>query len=216
MSLKERTEKIKTYSKAIKTNFLKIGKVLIEVRDKEIWKEEYKSFTQYLISEDFEFSRRMAYNLMDVYVEFGNIQNLHQLGISKLIQLTYVPDKETREELIEKAKNLPYDKFKEEVEKVREEDLYKQIKRKAQREDQDLYTENDDPIAKCKRQAQSILQDIHRLSYPINDMEERLKKWIKFSNKFKEDKEIDKLKATIFLEWKKVRYSTKKSSGWFD
>lgn len=213
--LVEKTKLIKSYSKAIKINFLDIGKVLIEIRDKELWKEKYKGFTKYLISEDFEFSRRMAYNLMDVYIEFGNVQTLHKLGISKLIQLTYVPDKETREELIEKAKDLPYDEFKEEVKKVKEEDLYKQIKRKSQREDSDLYTENDDPLAKCKRQAQSILQDIQRLSYPINNMETRLQNWVKFSKKFK-DKEINKLKKAISLEWKKIRTSKRSDDGWFD
>jgi len=217
MSLKEKTELIKNLSKAVKNNFLKIGKILIEVRDKELWNEEYKSFTQYLISEDFEFTRDMAYKLMDVYKEFGeDNRQIESLGIGKLIELTYVKDKEVREELIGKAKTLTRDELKEEVKKVREEDLYKQIKRKAQREDQDLYTENDDPLAKCKRQAQSILQDIHRLSYPINDMEERLKNWIKFSNKFKKEKEIDKLKAAIFLEWKKIRGSSVKKTGWFD
>jgi len=81
--LVEKTNQIKNYSKSIKDNFFKIGKVLIEIRDKELWKEKYKGFTEYLISEDFEFSRRMAYNLMDVYIEFGNVQPLHKLGISK-------------------------------------------------------------------------------------------------------------------------------------
>ena len=219
MSLKEKTESIKNLSKTVKNNFLKIGKLLIEIRDKELWKEKYESFTQYLISEDFDFHRVTAYKMMDVYLEYGdNVELVEKLGFGKLIELTHVTDKEKREEITRKTikEDLSQQKIREEVKKIKEEELYKQIKRKAQREDQDLYTENDDPLAKCKRQAQNILQDIHRLNYPINDMEERLKKWIKFSNKFKEDKEIDKLKATIFLEWKKIRCSTKKSSDWFD
>lgn len=219
MPLEEKTEKIKSLSKAVKNNFLKIGKLLIEVRDKQLWNEKYKSFTQYLMSEDFDFHRVTAYRMMDVYTEYGNDQELvDKLGVGKLIELTYVADKEQREEITRKAieEDLSQQEIREEIRKVKEEDLYKQIKRKAQREDENLYIENDDPIAKCKRQAQSILQDIHRLSYPINDMEERLKKWIKFSSKFNEDKEIDKLKAAIFLGWKKIRNVPKKNSDWFD
>jgi len=213
--LSEKTNLIKSYSKGIKSNFLKIGKILIEIRDKELFKESYNSFTQYLISVDFEFTRDMAYKLMDVYKEFGGDKQIENLGIGKLIELTYVKDKEIREELMNKAEDLTRDELKEEVKKVREEDLYKQIKRKSQREDEDVYTESDDPLAKCKRQAQNILQDIQRLSYPINDMETRLKNWIKFSKKFK-DKEINKLKKAISNEWKKIRTIKRSDDGWFD
>lgn len=213
--LSEKTNLIKSYSKAVKDNFFKIGKILIEVRDKELWNEKYKSFTQYLISEDFQFNRDMAYKLMDVYKEFGEDENkIAGLGITKLVELTYVKDKEVREELIEKAQTLTRDELREEVKKVKEEDLFKQIKRKSQREDSDI-TDNDDPLAKCKRQAQSILQDIQRLSYPINNMEERLKNWIKFSRKFK-DKEINKLKKAIANEWKKIKQGKVSKDGWFD
>jgi len=216
MSLQEKTNLIKSYSKAVKSNFFKIGNLLIEIRDKEFWNEKYKSFTEYLISEDFEFTRDMAYKLMDVYKEFGeDTKQIENLGIGKLIELTYVKDKEVREELIGKAKDLTEKEIREEVKKVKEEDLFKNIKRKSQREDEDIYIESDDPLAKCKRQAQSILQDIQRLSYPISDMETRLKNWIKFSKKFK-DKEINKLKKAIAFEWKKIRTSKRSDDGWFD
>lgn len=212
----EKTNLIKSYSTGIKSNFLKIGKILIEIRDKEFFKESYDSFTQYLISADFQFNRDMAYKLMDVYKEFGeDNKKIGGLGITKLVELTYVKDKEVREELTEKAKILTRDELREEVKKVKEDDLYKGIKRKSQREDSDLQTENDDPLAKCKRQAQSILSDIQRLSYPLNDMETRLKNWVKFSKKFK-DKEINKLKKAISLEWKKIRTSKKSQDDWFD
>lgn len=216
--LKEKTDLIKSYSKAVKTNFFKIGEVLIEVRDKELWNEQYKSFTQYLISEDFEFTREHAYRLMDVYTQFGISSETHQLGLGKLMELTHVPDKEQREEITKKAieEDLSLKEVREEVKKVREEDLYKQIKRKSQREDSDLYTEDDDPLAKCKRQAQNILQDIQRLNYPIKDMETRLEKWIKFTKKFKKDKDIIKLKKAISNEWKKIRQSKVSRDDWFD
>jgi len=205
--LKQKTEQIKSLCTSIKTNFLKVGKILIEIRDKELWKENYKSFTEYLESEKFEFTRRMAYNLIDVHNEFGDVKRFHTLGIKKLIQLTYVPDKEIRKEIAEKAieEDLTAEEIKEEVKKVRDEDLFSQIKRKAQREDEDLVIENDDPMAKCKRQAKSILQNIDQLKIPMNDMKTRLEKWLEFSRKFRKDKEIQTFKAAIFLEWKKLR-----------
>ncbi|KKN27599.1 hypothetical protein LCGC14_0862860 [marine sediment metagenome] len=216
MSLKEKTNLIKSYSTAVKSNFIKIGKVLIEIRDKKLFNENYPSFTQYLIGADFQFTRDMAYKLMDVYKEFGeDNKKIEGLGITKLVELTYVKDKEVREELIEKAQTLTRDELRKEVKKVKEEDLFKQIKRKSQRENQDVYVESDDPLAKCKRQAQNILQDIQRLAYPINDMETRLNKWIEFSKKFK-DKDIMQFKKTIDIEWKKIRTIKKSKDSWFD
>ncbi|GAH00883.1 unnamed protein product, partial [marine sediment metagenome] len=104
MSLKEKTEKIKDYSKSIKNNFLEIGKLMIEIRDKQLWNERYNSFTKYLESEDFDFNRRTAYKMMDVYSEYGNnIGLINKLGVGKLIELTYVADKEQREEITKKA-----------------------------------------------------------------------------------------------------------------
>ncbi|GAG00521.1 unnamed protein product, partial [marine sediment metagenome] len=85
--LNKKTKEIKSLCNETKINFLKIGEILIEIRDKELWKEKYKSFTGYLTSEKFEFTRMMAYNLMKVYNEFGDIKELHKLGIGKLIQL---------------------------------------------------------------------------------------------------------------------------------
>ncbi len=218
MSLNEKTNLIKSYSTAVKNNFLKIGEVLIEVRDKELFKESHNSFTQYLESEDFDFNRRTAYKMMDVYLEYGNnLELVDKLGIGKLIELTYVADKEQREEITKKAieEDLSQQEIREEVKKVKEEDLFKNIKRKAQRENEDVYIESDDPLAKCKRQAQNILQDIQRLSYPINNMEIRLKKWIEFSKKFK-DEDITMFKKTIADEWKKIRTNKKSNDSWFD
>ncbi|GAI96346.1 unnamed protein product, partial [marine sediment metagenome] len=126
--LNEKTNLIKSYSKSIKTNFLEIGKVLIEIRDKELWNEKYKSFTNYLESEEFDFHRVTAYRMMDVYSEYGNnIELVNKLGVGKLIELTYVANKEQREEITKKAieKDLSQKEIREEVKKVREEDLYK-------------------------------------------------------------------------------------------
>jgi len=204
--LKEKTEQIKTLCKSIKTNFLKVGKILIEIRDKELWKENHKSFTEYLESQDFEFKRRMAYNLIDVYNQFGDdVQLLNKLGIGKLIQLTYIPDKEVRKELAKKAETMTRDELKQEVRKVSDEQKFNQIHRKAQREDEDLVIEEDDASEKCKRQARDILKDIDYLNKPMNDMKIRIEKWLEFCSKFKKDKEIQAFKAAIFIEWKKLR-----------
>lgn len=203
--LKEKTNQIINLCSSIKTNFLKVGKILIEIRDKELWKENHKSFTGYLESQDFEFKRDMAYKLMSVYTEFGDIETTHKLGISKLIQLTYIPDKEVRKELAKKAETMTRDELKEEVKKVSNEQKFNQIHRKAQREDEDLVTEDDDASAKCKRQARDILKDIEYISKPMNDMKIRIEKWLEFCSKFKKDKEIQAFKAAIYIEWKKIR-----------
>ena len=203
--LKEKTKEIINLCSSIKTNFLDVGKILIEIRDKEIWKEDHKSFRDYLESQDIEFSRSMAYNLIDVHNKFGDMKETHKLGIGKLIQLTYIPDKEVRKELAKKAETLTRDELKQEVRRVSEEQTFNQIHRKALREDEDLVTADDDASAKCKRQANEILKDIEYLNRPMNDMKIRIEKWLEFCNKFKKDKEIQTFKAAIYIEWKKIR-----------
>lgn len=204
--LNKLTKEIKSLCNETKINFLKMGEILVNIRDKELWKEKYKSFTEYLTSESFEFGRQYAYKLMDVYNTFGkDVALCDKLGIYKLVELTYVPNKQIRKELVKKAKTMTGDELKEEVKKVRDEDLFKQIHRKAQREDGDIVIEQDDIYAKCKRQAKNILQDIDNIKKPLNDMNIRIEKWLEFSNKIKGDKEIETFKAAIFLEWKKLR-----------
>ncbi len=196
--LNEKTKQIKSLCKSIKTNFLDVGKILIEIRDKELWKEKYNSFTGYLESEKFEFTRQYAYNMMDVQKLY--VKSFDKLSIAKLIELTYVREKKAREDITKKA-------IKEELttKEIREEILFKQIHRKSQREDEDLIVENDDPLAKCFRLANNILQDINKLRVPMSDMDARIKTWINFSSKFKNNKELETFKAAIFLEWKKLR-----------
>ncbi len=191
--LDEKTNLIKHYCKAVKGNFLKIGELLIEVRNNELFKEKYETFVEYLDSQDFEFSKSYAYKIMNVYEEFSTI--LDSLPITKLIELTYVKDKVKREELLERAGDMPTAALKEEVKKLSKEELFNRIHRQYQREDEEVFT-SDDAYLKCERIGKEILSDLDGIKKPIFEINERIGKWIVFTRKFS-NPDIDEIKSII-------------------
>ena len=101
--LSEKTTVIKQLCKSIKLNYLKIGSELKQIRDKELYLENYSTFTDYLESQEFPFSRQHAYRFITVSESY-DVTSCYKLTISKLIALTYVPEKE-RLKILEKSKS---------------------------------------------------------------------------------------------------------------
>lgn len=197
MVLQEKTKLIKYYASAAKDNFFKIGKILTEIRNQKFFKESYDSFTEYLNSEDFEFNRRYAYKLIEVYEEFGDVPSMAQLGLAKLIQLTYVSDREEREALAVKAKDIPVSKLKDEVK------LVKSIHRGFQRQDEDINI-GDSQVDKCLRLGRDLISKIEALKTPLNEIKERVNSWVKFSDKFTETSSLKNEVIKKFEELKEV------------
>ena len=191
MILQAKTTEIKYLSNGIKHNFLKIGKLLIEVRDRKLYLDKYTDFTSYLESEEFTFCKRTAYNMMKSYETFG-VQQVAQINLRTLIQLVYVPDREVREALAEEAKTVsPKDinTFK------------KKVERAAKRTDQDLETPIDSLKDKCKRQLNDLIRDVQSTRAMLNSLRDRIEKVILFSTKFEHEREIKDLKAILIREW---------------
>ena len=125
MILDDKTSELKWLAKSIKLNFLKIGQLLLTIRDNELFKEKYGSFNQYLESNDFEFSKGHAYKIMKVVADPKLVALCDTYSVTTLIQLTYITDKEKRDSIIAEAEeNL--------------DDFSKTLKRTTQRQDSDL------------------------------------------------------------------------------
>ena len=103
--LTEKTNLIKSLSKSITSNFIEIGNLLKEVRDKEIYNEKYTCLKDYLKEEDLGFGPGFAYRLIHVMDDPKLVTLVSLKGISKAIELTYVPDREIRDDLIKRVES---------------------------------------------------------------------------------------------------------------
>ena len=192
MELKNRTQLIRYYSKALKSNFWKIGNELKQIRGQGLYKEEYGSFKEYLEESKFQFTRQYAYNMIDVFEK--NVKSFDKLSISQWIQLTHVSDKQVREELASKATEMTTKQLGDEVKRVNTEKLYSSIHRKSQREDSDIQ-QGDSKLEKGKRIGNNILNDLESMKSPLMQMKSRIENWIKDFSEY--SNELDTLKSAI-------------------
>ena len=116
MKLENFTERIKSKEKQIVVSFVEIGKELKEVRDKQIYKEKYSEFGDYVNSSGFKFSERHAYRMIAICEEFSDI-DVTKFGITKTLELLKLPAPE-RQQLIEEKdiEEMSVRELKEEVE----------------------------------------------------------------------------------------------------
>lgn len=210
MNLKDQTTMLKQYCLAVKQNYFKMGGILKNIRDKQLFKESYDNFTEYLESSDFEFTRQYAYKLIYLFEEYGPVNpGLH---LTKLLQITHVSDKEQREVIIQKAlnENLTRNEVKQEVQKINTERLYSSIERSSQREDSDLDTQIDSKLDKAKRIGNKIIDDLEAMKTPLNQMKTRIENWIQDFSEY--SNELDTLKSVILkknMELKEIIFPNK-------
>lgn len=120
MNLVDYTIKVKHYSKNIVNNFLEIGTLLKEIKDKEVFKEKYNCFTDYLDQEQPKLSRSFVLRLIKVVEDPKLCSISNNLGICKTLELIHVTDREKRDEISEKAtkENLTTQEIRQEVKKI--------------------------------------------------------------------------------------------------
>ncbi len=202
MDLKEKTKLLKEYCKAVTQNYMKLGELLKEIRDKRLYEESHENFTEYLNGNDFEFTRQYAYKLIKVFEEFGNVNS--SLHLTKLLALTHVSDKEEREELLERTKDMSVSETKQEVDNINTEYLAKKNIRAEQREDGDLLTKSDSHLDKGRRIANEILEMSNFVIVQVETWIKRVDEWNKtYGQKF--PVELDKLKGAILVKLKEVK-----------
>ena len=191
MEITSKTNEIKWLCKSIKNNFLRIGKLLIEVRTAEAYKPTYESFNQYLESEDFIFGKSMAYKIMRVFDEFGAVERVPQLSFRKLVQLVYVSDKEVRHQLVQQAitlKPVEIEPFKQKLQRV------------VQRQNKTV-TPTDSKRDKCVRQLNQITEEVDSAETIISALKLRVSKVLTFASEF-DDPEIKALQHNLGDKWR--------------
>jgi hypothetical protein len=105
-------------------HFVELGRYLCEVRAGQYWRlENLKSFDEFL-TRRFPESRRKAYYLMSIHEQLPRPARaeLKEVGWSKAAELAKVARREGQQfacaKWLHKAKTLPYDPFKQEIERA--------------------------------------------------------------------------------------------------
>ncbi len=196
MNLTDYTIQIRFKSKTIVNNFIEVGNLLKKVRDKEIFKESFNTFTDYLEQEHPKFSRSFVLRLIQLVEDPKLCSTSNKLGICKTLELLKISDREGREELSQKAEDMT-------VKEIRTEIKSKTIKRFSSNINEEV-SEGDSVEDKCIRQGETLLKELSslklRFKYDLTNLKEGIAKWNTFAKRYGNNEKIQTLVSTISRE----------------
>ena len=121
MNLNKKTDRIKELEKTIVRSFIDVGKELILISEKELYKSKYRVFNEY-VDKEFSFNHSQAHKFMKIAKEYPSLDSENPvtgLGIEKLYLLSFVPKMERDVMIEEIAKEPTIPKIEEIKEKVK-------------------------------------------------------------------------------------------------
>jgi hypothetical protein len=205
--IQHHTERIIQNQKEIKQSFWEIGERLVKIRDliKEN-KSSFSSFEQYFYEQGFEFSHKHAIKIMKIVTDFSDIRDYAaQVNLGRLIEITYVPDKELREELVKEVieKNLTQTEIRKKV---------KALKKSKIGEPPDYIPEKDldekenieEYRLKIKRDAENLINEMKSIEQEFSYLEQKKSDLIETANLFIERVSSKFPEEEILEEVKKV------------
>lgn len=186
--LETKTALINQLANSIKVNFVQIGKILTEIQDQKLYLDKYPSFTQYMESNEFQFSRRHGYRFMQAYQIVGGTE-CHNIPLNKIFALGHIPDEKIRQDLTPQPKAIDLNKES------------KQIHRFSQRIDLDLETKEDSAKDKLLRQINVILEQINIYESIKADLDNSIKIAFNSGIKYASDEKIQSNLNLIKERW---------------
>ncbi len=122
MDLEDEVKIIRYLSKNIVNNTLDIGFRLKKIRDNQSFLPKYNSFTDMLKNEDlgFKYSEGFISRLLQLVEDPKLVELAKKIGPTKTIELLYVPDREARNAIADKAvkENLSFRDIRRETKKI--------------------------------------------------------------------------------------------------
>lgn len=196
MKEEEVVNSIRNRGKRTKLEILETGKELCMVRDSESYKDwGYSSMKEFLDSNDFGFSRSHASNFMRIFDKFGyllsgdGVQELESFTLTKLLQETYVTDRDIRESITLEVKP--------DIQKVE-----KDAKRISQRLDSDLEVKQDSLELKADRQGDLILNQLDSRDKVNEYLSNMITNWLNIVIKYPENDKLQGKRMEIMKRWK--------------
>ena len=195
MELNNKLQIVKHLCKNTVENFIQIGLKLKAIRDNNVFKEKYSTFTECISVELPNLSRGFVYRLFQLVEDPKLVTLARQLGLTKALELVRISERETREELAEKAvkENLTKEQIRNEVNS-------KKIKRLASNISENVI-KGDNPEDKCLRQGETLLFQLNALNTSYNQDKGYLKigysKWKDFAFKYPDNLKIQKINEEL-------------------
>lgn len=198
------TQLVKHYCNSTKSGFFKVCSLLYDINKKEIYKEKYQTFDEYIEYEGFEFTTRHAYNYIKIwemcgdllYSDSRDVKLLQNVSITHLLQIANISDKEIREEISKRAvkKKMTVEQLSEEIEMLKS--------RKCDPNKPPVLPLEEEKYYKVKNDGVRIKKEIETLFICFEDIKVRFNEWKKLSLGYSEFKWIEEEIEGEFEKWK--------------
>ncbi|HZX13649.1 MAG TPA: hypothetical protein VFF49_04540 [Thermodesulfobacteriota bacterium] len=99
-------QQLKGLSQSATEHFCKLGEIMKEIHDNELWKGEYASFEAFYSDPEFSFKKSSVYHAIKMVTVFPKWQELVDVPVSKLIMVAPYLTEENQSELISQARSL--------------------------------------------------------------------------------------------------------------
>ena len=183
--LEEKTSLIKHYLKAWSNNIIAVGKELKEIQDSKIYKENFKSFEEY-VENTFDFKKSYAYNFIKVYEKYGQnsnrLEKVKDYGMRVLILSLSVPD-DYIDEVMGEIKSNPEIKSKEAARILKR---FSNQVGAAPRHSESLnpIQRREEHVLKLKREADIIKEKFDEFKQIKTDLKDSIRLWLDSAGKF--------------------------------
>jgi len=189
------TKEIKQRESNIVLGFVDIGRALLKLREKSLYKANYGCFEAY-VDNEFSFGHAQAFKFIKIAQAYPLLESdskvTKELGITKLYLLSFVPELE-RKEIFEEIKETP---------RVSVKELKNKIKRfdSTQVECHSKVTK-EDSFLKLQRQGYLILDEVKELKSAYNLIKCKTKDWYDETEKYEK---LDFLRDQIVKEFQNI------------
>lgn len=97
---------LRTLSYTATASFCRLGEIMKEIHDNELWKGQYDSFEAFFSDPEFAYKKSSVYHSMKLVETFPKWKELVDVPVSKLIMITPHLDEDNREDMVDKARSL--------------------------------------------------------------------------------------------------------------
>ena len=104
--LHELRGELKNLAESATEHFCRLGEIMKEVRDSELWRGEYESFEGFYSDPDFSFKKSSVYHAIKLVEVFPKWNELVDVPVSKLMMVAPYLTEKNQDELLSQARTL--------------------------------------------------------------------------------------------------------------
>lgn len=112
-------QQLKDLAVSATEHFCRLGEIMKEIRDSELWKGEYDSFESFFSDPEFSFKKSSVYHSIRLVEVFPKWSELMDVPVSKLIMIVPYLEKNDQKELVSQARTLSTSDLYEELNELK-------------------------------------------------------------------------------------------------